>query len=118
MTNTPVCEVDGRTLTQDETIRSLHQHGLLLCDDCLLDGTAPPRYLWTGWEAEADNDNDDDRKDVYYLMITDAGEEMAIIVHRTCGGKYPLDGSVALAKMARADWIVAALNAAVTGARQ
>ena len=73
--------------------------------------THPPRYGWHGWAAETENENDDDREGVYYLTITDDGEEMAVIVHRLVGGKFPLDGDVANGKVADAERIVAALNA-------
>lgn len=74
------------------------------------------RYRWHGWAEEIDNENDDDRKDVFYLTITDSGEEMAVIMHRVCRQpdglvKYPLTGALALGKIERADRIVAALNA-------
>lgn len=68
-------------------------------------------YTWTGWEAEVDNDNDDDRVGVYYLTIRDpAGEEYAVIMHRTVGDRYPLDGDVAQEKVRRATRMVDALN--------
>lgn len=68
-------------------------------------------FTWTGWHAETDLDNDDDREDVYYLTINSPnGEEYAVIVHRTVGGKYPLDGTVATQKIARADFMCVALN--------
>ena len=69
-------------------------------------------YDWHGWTAETDNDNDDDREGVYYLTITEGGEEIATIMHRVCGGKYPLDGVVAQQKCADADQIVNALRGA------
>lgn len=69
------------------------------------------RYRWWGWAAETDLDNDDDREGVYYLTIGDDEDELAIIVHRTVGGKYPLDGDVANSKVVRAQRIVDALNA-------
>jgi hypothetical protein len=69
-------------------------------------------YNWHGWMAETDNDNADDREGVWYLTIVDPdGEEYAVIMHRLCGGKYPLDGELAQSKVARAETIVAALNA-------
>lgn len=69
------------------------------------------RYGWIGWEAETDLDNPDDREGVYYLTITEDGEEFAVIMHRVVGGKYPLDGEVAVEKIERAERIVAAMNA-------
>lgn len=68
------------------------------------------QYGWHGWAAETENENDDDREDVYYLTITEGGEEMAVIMHRLVGGKYPLDGEVANSKVRDAERIVAALN--------
>lgn len=69
------------------------------------------RYGWWGWEHEPDIDEDQGRDGVYFLTIVDDGEELATIVHRTCGGKYPLDGDVARRKLAKAQRIVDALNA-------
>lgn len=69
------------------------------------------RFDWLGWTAETENGNDDDREGVYYLTITCDGEECATILHRTVGGKFPLDGDVAKAKVAMARRIAAALNA-------
>jgi hypothetical protein len=70
-------------------------------------------YGWWGWQPETDNDNPDDREGVWYLTIVDPdGEEYAVIMHRTCNGKYPIDGELARRKVAQAKHIVAALNAA------
>jgi hypothetical protein len=72
-----------------------------------------------GWEAETDLDNDDDREGVHFLTIAQVevdgskGDEWAIVVHRTCDGKYPLDGAVAARKLNNAEFIVDALNKAV-----
>lgn len=73
------------------------------------------RYTWWGWVPETDNDNEDDRENVYYLTIGDHGEEFATIVHRTVPDgdgveKFPLDGRIANKKIKRAKTIVAALN--------
>lgn len=67
-------------------------------------------YGWWGWAEETDLDNADDRPDVWFLTITEDGEEMAVIMHRTCDGKYPITGDVANAKIERAQKIVTALN--------
>ena len=48
-------------------------------------------------------------EDGYYIP-----DEIAVIVHRTCGGKYPLDGDLANQKRANAQMIVDALNAKET----
>jgi hypothetical protein len=69
------------------------------------------RYAWIDWEAETDLGNDDDREGVHYLTIVEDEEEMAVIVHRTCGGKWPLDGPLAKKKEQDAQRIVDALNA-------
>lgn len=70
------------------------------------------RFDWVGWEAEPETTGDgsgDPEK--HFLTIRDPhGEEYALIVHRTVGGRYPLDGALASEKVARADAIVAALN--------
>jgi hypothetical protein len=76
------------------------------------DTAAAGGYQWLGWEPETDLGNPDDRQDVYFLTIADAdGDEQAIIVHRTCDGRYPLDSETAWRKEERAARIVAALNA-------
>ena len=71
-----------------------------------------PQFDWVGWEAEPEMTGDgsgDPEK--HFLTIRDpAGEELALIVHRTVGGKFPLDGEVANEKITSADMIVAALN--------
>lgn len=69
------------------------------------------RYDWTDFEAETDLGNPDDREGVYYLTIRDEGEELAILVHRTCGGRNPLDGKFAERRRRDAQRIVDALNA-------
>lgn len=71
----------------------------------------PPAYHWLGWEAE--EDFEPGRPDTYFLTICyPDGEEMAVIVHRTVDGKFPLDGEGAKQKEQRAQAIVDALNAA------
>lgn len=69
------------------------------------------RFTWTGWEAETDLDNDDDREGVYFLTILDYDEELAVIIHRTEGDAHPLDGKLAEQKIVNAQRIVNALNA-------
>lgn len=74
---------------------------------------SPERYDWVGWEAEPEMTGDgsgDPEK--HFLTIRDpGGEEHAVIVHRTVGGKYPLDGPLAEQKCVNAQNIVDALNA-------
>lgn len=73
----------------------------------------PEQYGWVGWEAEPEMTGDgsgDPEK--HFLTIRDpGGEEYAVIVHRTVGGKYPLDGPLAEQKCVNAQNIVDALNA-------
>lgn len=77
------------------------------------------RFGWTGWESERDLGNPDDRSDVHFLTIVenvpgdngDSADEVAVIIHRTCSGKYPLDGTLARDKEAMAQLIADALNA-------
>lgn len=78
---------------------------------------SPERYDWVGWEAEPEMTGDGSGDpDKHFITIRDPeGEEYALIVHRTVGGKFPLDGDVANEKIARADRIVAALNASLRG---
>lgn len=63
---------------------------------------------WIDFEPETDTTGDGSGDlDKYILTITnDAGDEVAVIVHRTCGGKYPLDGEVADRKRHNAKLIV------------
>lgn len=72
-------------------------------------GRDESRFDWVGWEAETDLGNDDDREGVYFLTIRDSGEEIAVIIHRTCGGEYPLSDPVAEEKIHAAERIVRAL---------
>ena len=65
-------------------------------------------YMWSGWDED---DSTDEIPDKYIITIWTPGEEeMAVIVHRTCDGKYPLDGDVANEKLLNAQQIVDALN--------
>ncbi len=69
----------------------------------------PEVYHWLGWESEADFEPG--RPDTYFLTICHPdGEEYAVIIHRTVGGQFPLDGGVAKRKEANAQAIVDALN--------
>jgi len=65
------------------------------------------RYAWEDFEEDQSTDAIEDK---YILTITEDREEYATIVHRTAGGKYPLDGEVARRKRARAERIVRLLN--------
>lgn len=65
-------------------------------------------YCWSGWDED---DSTDAIPDKYVITIwTPDEEEMAVIVHRTCNGKYPIDGPLANEKMVNAQQIVDALN--------
>lgn len=80
-----------------------------------LEATEPQdgRYTWVGWEAEPEMTGDGSGDpDKHFLTICyPDGEECALIVHRTGGGKFPLDGDAAAQKLNRAQHIVDALNA-------
>lgn len=69
-------------------------------------------YDWTGWESEAEATDGPARPDAHFITIREDGEELAVIIHRTCDGQFPLDGDVAKSKEAVAERIVAALRAA------
>ena len=81
--------------------------------DSVEEDTEPSLYSWNGWEAEPETTGDgsgDPEK--FFITIRDPeGEEYALIVHRVCGGKHPLSGSIAVEKERRAQNIVDALNA-------
>jgi hypothetical protein len=63
-----------------------------------------------GW-WDFDLDESDYIEDKYILTIINPdGDEIATIVHRTVGGKHPLDGEVAELKRAHARRIVELLN--------
>lgn len=67
-------------------------------------------YEWRDFEED---DSTDEIQDKFILAIVDEdGEEVAVIVHRTCDGRHPLDGPVAERKRQNAERIVNALNAA------
>lgn len=64
-----------------------------------------------GWQDFELDESTDQIPDKYVLTIVDPdGEEMAVIVHRTVDGRFPLDGSVAKGKRRNAQLIVDALN--------
>ena len=66
------------------------------------------RFGWRDFEE----DEADEIPGKYILTIYDGEplDEMAVIVHRVCEGKYPLDGELANRKRADAQRIVDALN--------
>lgn len=67
---------------------------------------------WNDFESEPNITGDGSGDpDTHYLTIRDEdGEELAVICHRTCDGKYPLDGDLANRKRHNAQVIVDALN--------
>jgi len=70
-------------------------------------------YDWIDFEPEPDVTGDgsgDPEK--YILTIREHGEELAVIVHRVCGGRFPLDGEVAERKRRSAQRIVQAMGLA------
>lgn len=89
--------------------RALELASVIVSDLEPEEGPYPPAYHWLGWESEADYEPG--REDTYFLTICfPDGEEMAVIIHRTVGGEYPLDGPVAKRKEEDAQRIVDALN--------
>lgn len=81
-------------------------------------GVEPGQYGWIDFE-HMETDEDPER---FYIEIfsTDQNgryeEEIAVICHRTVGGKFPLDGDVANGKREQAQRIVDALNATLVTA--
>lgn len=80
------------------------------------------KVAWLDFEPEPDTTGDGSGDpDKHILTIADGfgtdtwPEEIAVIVHRTVGGKYPLDGIVAQRKRHNAQVICDALNANVHG---
>lgn len=72
-------------------------------------------FSWTDFQPETETTGDGSGDpDKYILTITEDGEEYAVIVHRTCGGRYPLDGELAESKRSRAQRTVELLNAVAT----
>jgi hypothetical protein len=74
-------------------------------------------YGWLDFEPEPDTTGDGSGDPDKFILTIAAGlgtimwpDELAVIVHRTCGGKYPLDGVVANEKRRTAQMIVDALN--------
>lgn len=71
-----------------------------------------PTYDWIDFEPEPDLTGDGEGDpDKHIILIREDGEEFATIVHRTCGGKYPLDGPTAEEKRRNAEHMIDALNA-------
>lgn len=72
-----------------------------------------PAFEWTDFEPESQTTGDGSGDpDKHILTILDPeGEEYATIVHRVCGGKYPIDGPLAEEKRQRAQHLVETLNA-------
>lgn len=74
------------------------------------DVVAEKRYAFHDFDLD---DSSDAIPHKYVLEIEDlhTGDEVAVIVHRTEGGRFPLDGHVAEKKRRNARMIVDALNA-------
>lgn len=65
-------------------------------------------YQWFDFEEDESTDQIPGK---YVLTIADAdGEEVAVIIHRVCGGKFPYDGPDMEDKRQTAQMIVDALN--------
>lgn len=77
--------------------------------------------MYYGWLDFEEDESSDSIPDKYILTIGTFNEhhefvdEIAIIVHRTAGGQYPLDGELAESKRKDAQRIVDALNAEARG---
>lgn len=70
---------------------------------------------WFDFESEPEmaGDGSGDPDKHYLTIVLNPGEdneEIAVVVHRTCGGKYPIDGPLANRKRRVAKVIVDALN--------
>lgn len=102
----------GQSMVSGDTAeleRALELASIIVSDTDEGEDWNESHYHWTGWEAEADFEPG--RPDTYFLTICyPDGEEMAVIVHRTVDGAFPLDGDLAKSKEARAQQIVDALN--------
>lgn len=78
---------------------------------------------WLDFEPEPDMTGDGEGDPEKFILTIASGlgancwraEEIAVIVHRTVGGKYPLDGPEAERKRHNAQVIVDALNANLGG---
>lgn len=75
-------------------------------------------FAWLDFEPEPDTTGDGSGDpDKHILTIADGlnttswPEEICVIVHRTCDGRFPLDGRVAARKRRLAQWVSDALNA-------
>lgn len=70
-------------------------------------------YSWSDFELDESSDAIPDK---YILTIWESAgafqDELAVIVHRTCNGKYPLDGELANQKRSNAIDMVRMLNSA------
>ena len=77
-------------------------------EDALPEESAEPRYDWIDFEP----DDADNVPDKYILTIREDEEELAVIVHRTLGDTFPLNGRLADSKRAAAQRIVDTLNKA------
>lgn len=100
------------SLTLDQTVTNLGQITSWAVEGVPGDEESP-QYGWNDFEPEpgmtGDGSGDPEK---HFLTIVDPdGEEYASIVHRTAGGRFPIDGPVAEQKRRNAQNIVDALNA-------
>lgn len=73
--------------------------------------TEKPYYDFTDFEPEPDITGDGSGDpDKYILTLRRNGEKYAPVVHRTCNGRYPLDGPVAQQKVRDAEALCETLN--------
>lgn len=77
-------------------------------------------FAWYDFESEPDLTGDGSGDpDTYYLTIATVypdgsmGDEWAVICHRICNGRFPIDGDLANKKRENAQFIVDALNDAL-----
>jgi hypothetical protein len=75
--------------------------------------------IFNVWTAETELDNFDDREGVYFFTIGEfeddgsMGREWAVVIHRVCDGRFPLDGAEAEKKVEQAQFMVDSMNQAL-----
>lgn len=78
--------------------------------------TAPFTFGWFDFEPEPEGTGDgsgDPDKHILTIVADPGGDndEVAVIVHRTCDGRFPIDGPLAESKRQTAEALVEVLNA-------
>lgn len=103
--------VESAEATREDWERAIDQ--VFDTEDDTATPVEPGKYGWIDFD-HMENDDDPERYYIEIFSTNDRGQyedEVAVICHRTVGGKYPLDGEVANAKRENAQKIVDALNA-------